>query len=412
MGFGGGGTSGSANVITRANPKKGQFTIIEGFQAGHGFVRVAGDATLSDDTTEYALGVQSLKIVCPTGNANNQIENAAIAPTLDITDTDVCLLVKWTADNAADDADDWGGLTWRMGQNFGNRYQYDLINGDINTLQENEWGWIQIPFSKLLANTTGGPTEAAIDYVSFNTRNGSGVGTMTYWINAIATVPRLTAGKIIIRMDDSPNTHYTEAMRYLNFRNIKGNFSLIPTTLSGGTDLTVSQALQIQAAGHMIITHTGGNLVNDATSQAGVEALINAAKSASLNLGFKGNDVFVLPQGAFFQGTNNFVLPATLKYFAANITGIITENIGNPLNWNTIKSMLNIDATTTQLQITDAIDEAMLGNAVCVVLFHRIVVAGPVGVETTQAIFRGVIDHIFNNHAGQTVTMQEWMDSV
>jgi len=68
-------------------------TVISNFQAGHGWVKETSSGTMTDETTDYVRGNQSLKLVGPS-DGNTPRLKLTLSPTLDITGKVLKIILK------------------------------------------------------------------------------------------------------------------------------------------------------------------------------------------------------------------------------------------------------------------------------------------------------------------------------
>lgn len=74
--------------------KYGNEFAISNFQRGHGFTKLGGSGTQTDDTVDFVLGTQSLKLKTEGDGLEVVTRKSAISPRIDFTDTQLKLWIK------------------------------------------------------------------------------------------------------------------------------------------------------------------------------------------------------------------------------------------------------------------------------------------------------------------------------
>jgi len=74
-------------------PARAQKVVFQQFQAGHGYEKLAGTGTLSEDTTDFVIGTQSLKLATAGDGVQTQVRKKSVGP-YDFTARDLRLTFK------------------------------------------------------------------------------------------------------------------------------------------------------------------------------------------------------------------------------------------------------------------------------------------------------------------------------
>lgn len=374
--------------------KRPALTMVTTFQAGaNPFVSNTG--TWTADTTDYALGTQSIKVAGP--GFPSYLGRGL--PAVDLTNKNLAMLVK--VDQPT------------------NIYQIQLFVGTANlanykttvagsgggpantTIEPGVWTWIYFPASDVAGGTGTVDMTAITDWEVRVAGTPSSGGAYTFWVNAIATFPRQVTypnGVVSIAFDDN----YTNAL--------DNGLPVLDKYGWGATAFTIVEAVTTSTAG--FITHerlqqledvhgweVAGHAYTFAAHGAGFTTLTQPALEDELgNLRqwlkdnqHKGADLFAYPLG----DDNQNVVQTVGNYFT-----LARQIVRTPLQTLTLDAPLRIrsysvSSSDTLAVLQAAVDRAYAAGSWLVFTFHHLVTGTPAaGTEWNAANFTSLMAYI------------------
>lgn len=205
-------TEEKASLVPLFTVKQNRVTnILTTFQNGHGFVKQSPTGTQTDDTTDFSLGSQSLKLKTP-GDGTTVFSRKTNMGPFDATGKQVKVTFKIKNVRNASQFQVYlftsGGTA-----NFFTASPIELPAQRL-WVNENEWSAITVNFGNM--SSFGMPDRSNITGIQIRIiDNGAGVP-VELNINSVAFVDEPSQGVISITMDDGWLTQYTEGRRIMD----------------------------------------------------------------------------------------------------------------------------------------------------------------------------------------------------
>lgn len=290
------GVLGSTSQQVPPPPQKKAF---EQFQAGHGYEKSAGTGVLSDDTSDFAVGTQSLKLVTLGDESQTHVRKKSVGP-YDFSNRDLRITFKvdglehvqtfevfLSSDNLAT-----------------NNVHYPVSIPVQPYIADGEWASITFSWGDLVNNFPPGTiTRSKVNFVEFRFED-DGTAPVTFHLNEVAAVPQPASGIVSIVFDDGWESTYTRGRAYLDKYGFRGSAAIIRDIVGASEYMSLAQLRALQdSSGWDIVAHADtvanhnigyGNLEDPV-----VEAEMKGIKRWLLDNGFKRRDVFIWPLGSF-----------------------------------------------------------------------------------------------------------------
>lgn len=217
-----------------------------------------------------------------------------------------------------------------------------------------------------------------------------------------------TRPKVIVFMDDSNDTDYTEAYAYMQPKGLYGVTGVIQSNIDTTNFLSTSNINTMMAAGWDFVGHEITEF--DTLTYAEQVAKLQAIKSYLQTLGSSSNDLFVLPGGKYDTNT----IPACE---AAGITAMRTTiqfSYSPAISPNMYDFHAMATAVTTGTTSTDwlaALDDAIANNATFATFNHGLYAAAT-GIHTNLAEWKLYIDGIESRVNAGLVDCVTWSEYI
>lgn len=358
-------------------------TWFERFQSGHGWTIQTGGGSITDDTTDYSLGSQSISFDIPTDNTVRTIHKAS-GYTFDSTDRYLAISMKLS------DVTDLAELFVYGGDGgFVDYYLWDVFpSGGVRSwFQSGEWATITLSFAD--ATVFGTPARNGIDRIRIRTRLTNGGNPCQVNVGGIGTVPESTVfpnGVVSIVFDDLYESQFTEAHRYMSTYGYPGTIYSISDRV--GTELTLDQLRILESVGWEIAVHGDTNLTTLSLDAA--EADATAEQRWIIQNGLSGWAHYAYPNGGFSADIGDMMRSHFTT--ARTIYGYTKETLppADPIKLRCRSVAPGTSVATIEGEITAAYNNA----GWYIINFHDLVAASPTGVEYLISDFEDVIDHI------------------
>lgn len=385
------------------------------FQSGHGAVASGGTGTLSDDTTNYALGAQSLKVITDGAGGNSRYELAFAAKDLTARTLKFMIKVDKTLKT------ELNGITVyaQSGGTWANYYQCNILDNpaglDRNIyLLADEWITVTVSRGNFVVGA-GTPAWTNITAIRISLFDVAGT-VVTARHNLLAHQPEPAAGVISLTFDDGWLSNYTIARPKMDAYGYPGTLYQIvqrATEADAGTDTNAMTTAQITA----LHRHCGWEIASHAysltkhNSTGGFTDFTDAEIEEDFRLmrdwlvrnsfGGLGGEHFSWPRGKF----NAAKLALAKRYFASvRTTHSQTTETYPPADPSRLRCV-NAGSGWTLAQLKAYVDLCKNQRAWGIFMFHDIV---PVpsgalaGIQTATADFNDLVDYI----ASQGVTVR------
>jgi peptidoglycan/xylan/chitin deacetylase (PgdA/CDA1 family) len=280
--------------------------------------------------------------------------------------------------------------TVRLGETsaFSKYYEW---NTPFSTSAGYESRWFPRALSIALPFTTFGTPDPNVSHVRFRVILGASAGTTpTYYINAVRK-NTIAQPQIAFVLDDVPTTDYTTAFPYIRDRGLVGSCAVD----QAGTNMTVPQMQEIQAAGWSMHNHTATHanlsLLTAPQIRAELEACQSFLRGNNLD---SGPSVFIVPFGA-----RNATVDATvLEYYPYSVVSA-GETVGTPI-WPGIPTPSQIDRVSMDNPVTGSTVIGYINSAVArgnsmIIYGHNVTPSAIAGNLDLDVTFKPVVDHLY-----------------
>lgn len=367
-----------------------------------------GTPTLRD-STDFAIGSESVKIVTP-GSVGVQCGAFRISgPTLpDFTGKDVILWLKVTGmANAAD------FKFWLGGSGLATAYTWNLSEAgtEFPYLASGNWYRVTLPLGAAVIQGSAPNLTTLNSFQLAVYDNGT---PMTVQFGGFGNVPQQNTGAVVtIRMDDLPKSNFTNVAPYLAKYGFRANAYAIAETLFNNaafpTYCTLTEAHKLEDMyGWEICSHSYlASVHNQTVNQGGAGSKGYLAYNRTAQIedmykvrqyleteSFHAANHFAWPQGAWDEAAR--VVAGQL--FSSTMTlahaGNETVPVADPSRIRCYAPPTGV----TGAQLTAEVDKAILGKEWLTVLFHNVVASPAGGQDISLAAFQTFVDYLATNN--------------
>jgi len=363
----------------------------ETFQSGHGYTKTAGTGTFSDDTSDFLIYNQSIKLVTLNDGSTNTITSGAISPVINV---DGRQIVVWAQ---VDDLSAISAINIQLSSDAFAANNMSFVLGNSNTENSQPFrdgGWVRFILNWGAGTETGTVDRAAIDTIRFNITDDSS-GVLTANIQMVAFMDEPPTHIVTFTFDDAFVTDLTEAAAYMARYGFKATSHLIEANIGGASRLTLADLQELRDMfGWDISPHHQTN----PSGQSEAEYLVTceSTKRFLLENGFhEAQDFWSQPNGEFRnnEDTTNKKLYRTVR--------TITNDLGQETIPAADRYFLRSKAwreTDTQAAIEALITSAQTNNTWLILGTHEIVASSPGATSILRSIFQGVVDFCNTNN--------------
>jgi len=358
-------------------------TRIETFSSGHGYAKQSAAGTQTDDTTNFIVGSQSLKLVTDGDGAVVFTRSAVLSPTLDFSGKSLVIQFKISDVSVVTEF-----TVYLTSDSFASAFYVFHIDDTnlVNYADDDEWVTYTANFSD--AVVTGTPNRAAINKIQFRIKDDSATA-VTLNMQVLGTMPEPTTGMLTLAFDDGWDSQYTEAKKKMSEVGFPATAYVIKNKIGTAGYMTLSQLHELENLHRWEVSaHHETDLTTVGLTEA--ESLIRSEKQWLIDNGFtRGADHFAIPNGAL----NANLMALFRRYFRTTRTIGVKAETFPPADWHRLRifSVLN---TTTTTAIANAVDDARTNNTWLILLFHKIVASPTVSTEYSITNFGTVVDDI------------------
>lgn len=411
-----------------------QEKVLQAFQSGHAWT-LSGltGATMVDDTTDFLLGTQSLKLTTGGAALTHELRSPVLSA-IDLSAVNFVMAIK------VDDFTHYGDIQLRVSSNGFADYAYckpAYTSASQRWIEPGQWHIITISGAEAVTGQSWGIGQwaytgvkgnvnwAAITGLRFKVQDDA-AGPITFRTNLIGTFPRASKAVLSLIFDDGRKTHYTVAKPYMDLNRLTGTSAVIADSIgSGNAYMTLNELKALRdGSGWSVIAHAYNNVVGTLAHQSGYDGLtaangdidVRGIKGWLGDNGFSGSNLIALPHGSWSINTpgvdnpNPDVLGMMAKYFdVARTTQASTLETWPPAHPYKLRSY-TADSSDTAQNWLDVVDQAIAGKNWALMQFHHITSPANAVTETTPTIFRAFIDGIVTRvNAGNLLvrTVQE-----
>jgi len=401
-----------------------QDKVISAFQAAHGWT-LSGTTgtTYADDTSDYLLGSQSIRLTTGGTGGTHEIRSPALS--LDLSTSNLVFAVK------IDDYARYSDLQIRLSSNGFTDFAYckPLATGvsqrwveagqwQIITISRAEivsgisWGNGGIQYSGVKANVNW----SAITGIRFKVTDDA-AGPITVRLNLLGHFPQPTKPLLSIVFDDGRSTHWTVAKAYMDRYRLPGTSAVIVDSLDSGSPyMTTAQVKELQDKSKWsIVCHANENTVGSQAHQLGYDGISYPAGEADIlriknwlhRNGLTGGNGLCYPHGTYsVGGVNTSVVPMVRKYFDwARTTYASTLETFPPADPWRLRSW-SVSNTDTAQQLLDVVDQGIASKAWTIMQWHNLVSPASNNSDSTPAVFQAFIDGVNTRVLAGTIAVR------
>lgn len=353
------------------------------FQTGHGWADVFTGAVLTQDTTDYLLGTESLRVDITGAGV---IQKSGLA--LDLTGLALVLTFRINSLDV-DTASAFRVYAAASSELAAYKLWTVRVATDASPwFQHGEWVTVTLPWEA--GTTTGSPNRAAIDTLRIRTSN-----TGSFNIQAIGTVPVANrTGSVSFTFDDGYDSCMSAA-RVLGARGISATLYMIPGGAGTAGHLTTANLRTLQDVyGWDIEAHGSTTYTTLTAAQMRTEWTATRAWFAAQGLG--------LPQHlAYVGGQSNATVVATAREFFASArtitNGVESHPPAMPYRTRAYSGVSSVAGGTSIAVAQAAISAAVAGGHHVNLVFHRITAgAATTTMECSEADLGTLADYAVN----------------
>ena len=391
--------------------------MIQNFQPGHGWTLFGTTgATFVDDTSDYCLGSQSIRLVTGGAGATHEIRSPVLSA-IDLSAQNLALAVK------VDSFTHYSDLQLRVSSNGFSDYAYCrpvYTSAGQRWIEPGIWHLLTISRGESVPafswnnggwNYSGAKASvnwSAITGIRFKVVDDTS-GSITVRINKLSQFAQPAKAILSLIFDDSRDTHFTVAKSYMDKYGLVATSAVITNVLGTAGYMTTLQVKDLRSkSGWSLIAHAHDNASGNLTHQNGYDGLTLVkgeadilTMKANLNeIGADGSNILALPHGSWSLntpgtiGANADVLGTVAKHFDAGRT--TSSNMFEtypPAHPYKLRSFTP-DSSDAPADWLAALDSAIAAKAWAMMQFHNIVASPSVASEVTPTDFRTFIDGV------------------
>ncbi len=388
--------------------------VFEQFQAGHGYEKSEGTGTLSNDTTDFVIGKQSIKFVTKGDEALNRVRKKSVGP-YDFTGRDLRITFKIEGLESVENFE-----VFLSSDNLStNNVHYPVSTPVQPYVTDGEWASVTISWGDLANNFPPGTiARNKVNFVEFRFEDDGSGTPATFHVNEVAAVPEPAAGVVSIVFDDGYASTYTRARPSLDRYGFRASAVIIRDLIGTANYMTLAQLRALQdSSGWDIAAHAdtvaNHNAGYGTLEDSVVEGELRGIKRWLIENGFKRRDVFAWPLGSFTA--SQMVMARRFFNAVRGTTGGRGGSAGAqetfPPGDNARLRTWTVGSTQTKAEVETALSQCNTNRGWLILSLHELVASGASGgTQTNEAAFSEMVDAI--SASGLAVkTVAEVMES-
>lgn len=376
-----------------------------------GSTSLGGGAVTLHDTSDFAIGTESMKCVTPGNSATAcgfAVFSGATLP--DMTGKEIVLWLKVTGMANTIDFKFWIG-----GTSLTNAYIWNIseAGNPFRYVRDGDWWRITLPLGAATINGVA-PTLTTLNSWQFKCFDNN--TPMTIQLGGIGYVPRQTKwpnGVVTIRFDDLFKTAYNTAAPYMAKYGYRATSYVIAETLWNNPaypaycNLTEAKNLEDQYgwehASHAYSVALHNQTINQGGAATnGYLAYTTAAQRADMTLcrdylrdqGFRASEHFAWPQGAWDTASRD----VSKTVFTTAMTTAHAHDETVPVCDTFRVRCYAPPNTVTGAQLTGEVAKAIAGKEWLTVLFHNVTATPSQPTDIDLTAFTTFIDYLAANN--------------
>lgn len=405
--------------------------IIQTFQSGHGWtLNGLTGATFVDDTTDYVLGTQSLKLITGGAGLTHEIRSPTLTA-LDLTTHQISITFK------LDDYTHYSDIQLRFSSDGFVNYGYWKPAYTSLTQRWSEGGvWTTVTLNR--GKVVGGSSwnNAALTYVGLEANVNwaaitgvrikvvdDAVAPITFRVNRISYFPKPAKAVLSLVFDDGRRSQFTLAKPILDKVGLNATAAIIVDSIDSAGTAYMTSAMVKQLKQHSnwsICVHAYNNIIGTLAHLNGYDGItavdgendIQQVRAWMNDNGYDGPNIICLPHGSWSintpatVGANTDVLGLIAKYFDASRT-----TNSNLLETYPPADPIKLRAYTASKDDTAAqwlavLDEAIAGSSWAIIQFHHFVATPVSNTEVDPAVFQTFITGVMTRVAAGSLIVR------
>lgn len=360
-------------------------TALTTFASGHGFSRLSGTGTQSDDTVNFIRGSQSLKLVTDGAGGACFSAKKNISPTLDVSSKHFKIRVM--VDKPANVVE---LFIYLSSDNLTSNWITLKPSDDYSVMKPGVWTTLTFSDGGRNSAPTGSPTLSAINALQVRIKDDATTA-VTLNIQEIATFAPPAAGVCSITFDDGRISQWNVAKPIMDAYAFPGTMYVYPSVIGNGTHVSKAQLATMQELNWDVSSHTYSHPHLSQLDDGSIHEQFRRSKEWLVQNGFaKGANDLALPYGDY-NDTN--VLPIAKQYFRSVRT--ITNQVETlpPASTYKIRTLYVIN-TMTLATAEAAVADAVTNKEWLVMVFHDIVTTPAIDVEWATSDFTTLMAYV------------------
>lgn len=379
---------GASLAVLGARGKTAQ-RMLTAFQSGHGYTANAGGTHNLNDTSDFALGSQSVSVITDGAGTAKTVKRVA-QTAVDGTGKHAKVWVKVPAQAKV------AGLQLYLGDtNLANYWRWELKNSASQPwMHDGQWTVWTLPFGQ--AAVTGTPTRTAITDVQLRVQDDA-TGPVTAQFGGVALVntsSAFPAGVVSFTFDDTYLSTYTQGRAYLDRYGFSGTAYVIQDYVGQSGRMTLTQL-------HALEQLSGWEVAGHATTGAAHNARITSMTDAQVRAEFAGirdwlqvngfaGDHYAYPGGEYLSHQ----AAIAEEFFTGARTVYQRPETHPPARPGKLRSKGYVTSSVTVAVLTAAIDQAAANGEWLIISNHDLVTTVSGTTDQTIADFQAVVDYV------------------
>lgn len=359
------------------------------FASGHGYANNATGTVNLNDTSDYALGVQSVTVTTDGIGGVKTIKKTGFTPI----NTTGLRPVVWVK---CPDSTKLATLQLYLGDtSLANSWKWDMqSSADQKWITDGDWHRYDLSWTN--AVTTGSPSRSAVTDAQFRIVDDT-TGPVTVRLGGWALVAETTTwshGVVSLTFDDSYLAHYTQARAKMDQYGFPGTAYVIQDLIGTSGRVTVAQLQAMQTlSGWEVAGHSTTDAIHTArlTSLSAAQLAVEfAAQRQWLALNSFTGDHTAYPGGLY----NNDVLAQCESLMTGARTTYPRPETLSPARRSKLRCGGYVSSSTPTATLTAMVDAAYTNKDWLIFGFHDLPASASVSTDYSIANFGTVIDYI------------------
>ncbi|MGI0024961.1 MAG: polysaccharide deacetylase family protein, partial [Nitrososphaera sp.] len=342
-----------------------------------------------DDTSDFAIGNQSLKLATDGDGSAVFTRKSEISPALNFTDR---LIKLWIKVNGTGNLSELRVTV--TSDDFRTYTDYWIAGGrgaGAGFLVDNEWNVVTLSPSQ--SAPIGESDISRVDTIQIRVADDGLGRPLTLWVNSLVLVAKNDRAIVTFAFDDGYDTDYTKARPVLDRYHFPATSYVIASLVGAPGRLNIGQLTNLQELnGWDIASHSYSHLNLTSLAPSEINYELTQSQQFLANNGFqKGAGHFAYPYGEFH---NDELMRLVQKYYnTARTTEGAVETLP-PSDPHRLRAMVIMN-TTTPSEVSESVESAIASGDWLILVFHKIVDANASEeLEYLTSDFEAIVDDI------------------